>query len=198
MAVLLGLPLLAAFSAGWLQSPRDHLLPLILGGIVLFFVFLAAMLTIGVVQVLIKDFVVPQMALEGVTVREGWNRLWAMVKAEKGGYAGYLGMKLVLAIAAGILLGIVALVALVIVLIPVGGVGVLAVLGGKAAGMSWTPITIAIAIVVGLVVAIALVLLMSLISVPSIAFFPAYSMLFFAERYPPLQTALANSPSPQP
>ena len=36
MATLLGVPLLLAFAAGWLQSPRDHLLPLILGGIVLF------------------------------------------------------------------------------------------------------------------------------------------------------------------
>jgi hypothetical protein len=197
MALLFGLPLLAAFAMGWLQNPSQHLLPLILGGVVLVFAFLAVMLTLAVTQVFIKDFVVPQMALERVSVGEGWNRLWTMVKEEKGGYAAYIGMKIVLAIAAGIGLGIVFLIALLLVLIPVGGFGVVAVLGARAAGMAWNPVTIAVAIVVGLIVLIGLMLLASLISVPSIAFFPAYAIHFFAERYAPLKTALVNSPSRQ-
>lgn len=198
MAVLIGLPALLAFGMGWVQSPREHLLPLILGGAVLALVFFALIVTLAVVKVLIKDFVIPQMALDGVTVGEGWNRVWTMVKEEKGGYAAYLGMKLVLAIAAAVVLGIVALIALVLVLIPVGGIGAVAVFGGMAAGVGWNPLTIALAIVCGILVLLALLLMFALISVPAIAFFPAYSIYFFAERYAALKMALIGPPSPQP
>ena len=44
----------------------------------------------------------PQMALEEISAFEGWSRLLKMVRGEKGGYAGYAGMKLLLAIGAGI------------------------------------------------------------------------------------------------
>jgi hypothetical protein len=196
MALLFGLPLLAAFVSGWLQNPRQHLLPLILAGVLLVFAFVTTMIALGVFQVFLKDFVVPQMALEGVTVADGWNRLCTMVKHEKGGYAGYIGMKVVLAIGAGIAFAIVFLITLVIVLIPVGGFGAVAVLGARAIGVAWNPITIALAIVVGLIVVAGLILLASLICVPSIAFFPAYAIHFFAERYAPLKTALENSGSP--
>ena len=54
-----------------------------------------------------KDFVVPQMALEDVSAIEGWRRLWPRIKGEMGGYAAYIGMKIVMAIGAAIILGIV-------------------------------------------------------------------------------------------
>jgi hypothetical protein len=37
------------------------------------------------------------MALENIAVMEGWRRLWLWIKHEKGGYAAYVGMKIVLA-----------------------------------------------------------------------------------------------------
>ena len=92
LAILVGLPALIALAAGWLQHPREHLLPLILGGIVLFFVFAALIISVMVVAVMTKDFVIPQMALEEISAVEGWRRLWPMLKAEKGGYLGYFGM----------------------------------------------------------------------------------------------------------
>ena len=48
---------------------------------------------------------------------------------------------------------------LFLLLIPVGGVGIITVLGGRAAGLSWNPLTIAIAIVAGAIVLLAIVLL---------------------------------------
>jgi hypothetical protein len=75
---------------GWLQDPHQHMVPLILGGIVLFFAFLAFLLIFLIVHVLTKDFVIPQMALEDIGAMEGWSRLWPMLKSEKGGYAGSL------------------------------------------------------------------------------------------------------------
>jgi hypothetical protein len=203
---IIGIPVLLAAAFGWLDSPRDHLLPLILGGIAVGLVFVAVMATVITIQVLAKDFVVPQMALENATVGEGWSRLWAMMKEEKGGYAGYLGMKLVLAIAAAVGLGILTIIVILILLIPVGGVGIVAVLVGRAAGLSWNPVTFAIVIVLGALVLLCLMFLAGLISVPATVFFPAYSMHFFAERYPALHAVLhppprdydVKSPSPQP
>jgi len=113
-----------------------------------------------------------------------------MMKEEKGGYAGYIGMKIVLASATAVILFVAFFVVLLVLLIPVGGVGAITVLAGRAAGLTWNPLTIAIAIVVGGIVLMALILIAALISVPAIVFFPAYSIHFFAERYPPLRAAM--------
>jgi hypothetical protein len=172
-------------------------LPLVLGGILFFLIFLASLFVIGVVQVLVKDFVVPQMAFDNVSVGEGWHRLLSMMKAETGGYAGYIGMKIVLSFAAAVIFFVATLVVLLVLLIPVGGVGAITVLAGRAAGLTWNPLTLAIAIVVGGIILIALILIAALISVPAIVFFPAYSIHFFAERYPALRAAL-NSQVPIP
>jgi len=195
MILLIGISIAFVYGMGWFSSPRDHLLPLVLGGILVGLVFLAIIFTVGVVQVLVKDFVVPQMAFDNIGVGEGWRRLWSMVKAEKGGYAGYIGMKIVLSFAAAVMLFIVAAIVILVLLIPVGGVSAVTILAGRAAGLTWNPLTIAIAIVVGGIVLIAFVLIAALISVPAIVFFPAYSIHFFAERYPPLHAVLYPSPT---
>jgi hypothetical protein len=100
MVVLVGFPLLAAFLMGWITSAREHLAPLILTGVAVFFAFVAWMLLAVVVHVFTKDFVVPQMALENISALEGWRRLWRMLQSDKRGYAGYTLMKLLLAMSA--------------------------------------------------------------------------------------------------
>ncbi len=205
--VVLGLPAAFAFGMGWFNSPREHVLPLVLGGIVVFFLTFAFFLLVGVVHVLTKDFVVPQMALEDIGAVEGWRRLWPMIRAEQGGYAGYIGMKIVLAIGAGIVIGIVSLILGLIVAIPAAAIGIIAVLTGKTAGMTWNVFTITLAVVVGCILLAIFLYLVSLIAVPAIVFFPAYAMYFFAARYqplslilypPPPQTPPLMSPIPQP
>lgn len=189
-AILIGVPAAVAMLLGWLQDPHQHMVPLILGGIVLFFAFLAFLLIFLIVHVLTKDFVIPQMALEHIGAVEGWSRVWPMLKSEKGSYAGYIGMKVVMAIVAGVLVGIVAFVVILLMLIPVGGFGAIAILVGKTAGLTWNLYTITIAAAVGCVLVLALLYVLSLISVPAIVFFPAYSIYFFAARYPRLQALL--------
>ncbi len=71
--------------------------------------------------VLTKDFVVPQMALEEIGAIEGWRRLWPMLQAEKGGFAGYIGMKIMMAIGAGIVVGIATLILGLFIAIPTVG-----------------------------------------------------------------------------
>jgi hypothetical protein len=196
MVILIGIPMGFVLVLGWLKQPREHIVVLILGGICLFFVFVTFMLVTFAVTVLTKDFVVPQMALENINAFEGWRRLLAMMKAEKGSYAGYIGMKIVLAIGAAILFGIVAVIVALVLLIPVGGLGAIAVLGGKAAGLTWNLYTITIVVVAGCTILAILLYVISLISVPAMVFFPAYSIYFFAARYPALGALIYPAPIP--
>lgn len=195
MVILIGIPAGMAFALGWLKQPKEHIVPLVLGGLVLFFVFFAFILCFAIVHVMTKDFVVPQMALEEIGAIEGWRRLLPRLSAEKGGFAGYLGMKIVMALGAAVIIGIVTAIIVLIMLIPAGGFGAIAVLGGKAAGLTWNLYTISIAVVVGCILLAVILYIVSFVSVPAIVFFPAYSMYFFAARYAPLD-ALIHPASP--
>src|SRR5207237_2935324 len=184
--ILVGIPAAFALAIGWLKQPSQHMVPLILGGIVLFFALLVFFVLWLTVYVLTKDFVIPQMALENLSALEAWRRLLPMLKTEKGGYAGYVGMKVVMALGAAVVIGIVASIVILIILIPFAGLGALAVFGGKAAGLKWTLYTITLAIVIGSVLLAIIIYAVSLVSVPAVVFFPAYSIYFFAARYPKL------------
>lgn len=190
LTVLIGIPAAFAFAVGWLHNARQHLLPLILGGMIVFFAVMGFIVLSLVVHVLTKDFVVPQMALEQIGAIESWRRLLRMLNADKSSYAGYLGLKIVMAIGASVVVGIVTFIVLLVFLIPVGGFGVIAVMVGKTAGLTWDLYTITLAIVIGCIVLAVVLYVVSLISVPAIVFFPAYSIYFFASRYPPLEAYL--------
>jgi hypothetical protein len=192
--VLLGIPAGLAFILGWFNQPKQHVFGLVLGGIVLFFAFATLVVVMAVILVLTKDFVIPQMALEEIGAIEGWQRLWTMMKAEKGGYAGYIGMKIVLAIGAAIVLGIVGFILALIILIPTAGVVFAAVVAAKSAGVGWTVYTITLAVVAGSALLAVFLFMTSMISVPAIVFFPAYSIYFFAPRYPRLGAIIYPAP----
>jgi hypothetical protein len=198
MVILLGIPLGFAYAMGWFTAPREHLAPLILGGIVLFFVFFVLFVAIAVVHVLTKDFVVPQMALEGIGAVEGWRRLLPVLKSEQGGYAIYVLMKIVLAIGAGIVTTIASLILIVVVAIPAAAFGIIAAITGKSAGLTWNAFTITVAVVVGLILLAIFMYVMALISVPFSVFFPAYSIYFFAPRYRALSLTLYPPPPQAP
>jgi hypothetical protein len=196
-AISIGVPLALAWGQGWFDAPRDHLPALILGGftfLILLFLEIAALVLIRVVM---KDFVVPQMALEGIGPVEGWRRILARMKSEKTGYAGYIGMKFVLALAAAFLFTIVMLLAILLLMIPIAGVAIAAIFAGQAAGLTWSFFTIAIAVVYACVALAICIAAAALAGVPVIVFFPAYAMYFFAPRYPPLADLLwPNAPAP--
>ena len=194
--ILIGIPVGLAFAAGWLQQPREHLAPLVLGGIAMFFVLAAFVLAALVVHTFAKDFLVPLMALENLDFADGWSRLLKMLREEKGAYAGYAGMKLVLAIAAGIVLGIILAIVVVILAVPVVLVAVAAGMAGSAGGFHWTPELIALVVILALIAVTILLFLTAIINVPAIVFFPAYSIHFFSARYEPLRAWLYPPPPP--
>jgi hypothetical protein len=192
--VLVGIPAGFAFLVGWLKEPSQHILPLVLFGTLLFFAVLLFALAAAVIHVITKDFVVPQMALENIGVIEGWRRLWPMLQTEQGGYAGYIGMKIVMAIGAAMVVGVATLILGVIIVIPTVGFTILAVLTGKTAGLTWNAYTITLAVVVGCVLFAGFMYLVALISVPVVVFFPAYSIYFFAARYRALSAVVYPAP----
>jgi hypothetical protein len=196
LVVLVGIPLAFAFAMGWFHAPREHVLGFVLGGIVLLPFVLLFFFVAAVVHVLTKDFVVPQMALEEIGAMDGWRRLWPMIQSEKGGYALYVIMKIVLAIGAAIIIGIVSVILILVVAIPTAGLGIAAVLAAKTAGLTWNVFTITLGVVVACILLAAFFYLMALISVPAIVFFPAYAIHFFAARYRPLSLLLYPLPPP--
>lgn len=194
LIVVAGLAAGFAFAMGWFKNPSEHVLPLVLGGIFVFFLLMIFFIAVAVVLVLTKDFVVPQMALENISVTKGWRRLWAMMKADKSAYAAYIGMKIVLSIGASIVVGIATFIIALFIAVPAIALGVLAAITGKSAGLTWDAYTITLAVVLGCIVFAVFMYLIALISVPVIVFFPAYSIYFFAPRYRPLSLALYPLP----
>jgi hypothetical protein len=190
LGVLVGIPAAFAIASQWYKDPKEHIVPLILGGVGIALVLFTIFVVTAVVFVLTKDFVVPQMALEGISASAGWRRLWPMIEAEMGAYASYIVMKIVLAVVAGALIAIAALIVGLLYVVPTAALSLLAILSGKAAGMTWNAHTMALAVAVGCILLGIFLYLVSLISVPAIVFFPAYSIHFFADRYPPLKAAL--------
>jgi hypothetical protein len=197
--VLFGIPAIVAFGMGWFNPPSAHVLPLVLGGIFIFFLLIAYIIFIALVHVLTKDFVVPQMALEGIGAVEGWRRLWPTIQAEQKDYIVYVLVKIALAIAVGILIGIITIIVALVFAVPVVGVVIASVIAAKAASFTWNALTITAAVVAGCILFAIFFYLVSLISVPALVFFPALSIYFFAARYRPLAVALypqQNATSP--
>jgi hypothetical protein len=184
---LIGTALFFGFGFGWFRNPRDHLLPLILGGLLLAAVFAVFVILALVISVLAKDFVVPQMALEDTGVVEGWSRLLRMMQEDKAAYAGYIGMKIVLSIGGSIALFVVILAVVLVLLIPFGGVGLAGFLIARVLGLTWNLFTLTVTILFGAVAVSAMIYAIALASVPLAVFFPAYSIYFFADRYEPLR-----------
>jgi len=191
---LVGIPAGLAYSSGWFSAPRAHMQGWILGGIAVFCVAMLFVLAVAVIHVFTKDFVVPQMALEGIGPIEGWSRLWPMLQADKGDYALYVIVKIALAIVAAIIVGIATAIIGVIVALPAIGMVLAAVIAGKTAGLTWNVFTITGAVVAGCVLLGLFLFLVAMISVPVMVFFPAYSIYFFAPRYRALGLALYPAP----
>jgi hypothetical protein len=192
MVFLIGGPLAVAALLGWFKDVQQHIGRTVLGAILLIGLVLVFVLLAAAVQLLAKDFLVPIMALEGVDFADGWSRLLALIRPEPGKYAVYLLLKIVLAIAAAILFGIITLIPILVLIVP----AVLAVFAGYKAGLAWNVTTVSLAIIFGTMLFALLLYLVALVSVPATVFFPAFSIYFFASRYPQLDALLHPAPPP--
>lgn len=188
LGALLGPFIFAAIKAGtgaaWI--PLLAMVP-----IVLLIALLAALFS-----VFVKDFAVPVMALEQVGVIAALRRVFALIRAEKGGFAAYIGMKIVLAIVTGILL---AIVNFILLIVPVIVIVVIAIAIGVGKPDIFTqPATIATIAVFGMLAVAVLLFVMGTVATPITIFFQAYTLIFFAGRYRPLWDLLYPAPPPPP
>lgn len=197
LLVFIGGPALIAWQHGVFREPREHLFLLIVGGLALLGVFLVLVVAGAVIGALAKDFAVPVMALENVGILDAWRRLLPLLSMAKLSYAGYVGMKIVLAIGVGILFGILTLIAILILLIPLGIGGVAIYLMARGMGLEWDLLTITVTVLLGAVAFHLLLAVVCFISVPPLVFFQSYALHFFGSRYPRLgEVMFPPTPSP--
>ncbi len=199
LAVVIGGPLAIAFAAGVFQgsaSPWGLIAVLVL---VVLFLVIPVMIGVAVVALFTRDFVIPIMALEEQGILAGWKNFLPRLRADALGYLLYVLFKIVLAIGAAVLFGILTLLVIVFPLVLFGATGLILFLAGQAAGLGWNVFTVALAIMTGVIVLVVLLAIAAFISTPAVVFFQAYRIHFFAPRYARLQEALAAGPfNPEP
>lgn len=193
LGVLIGVPLAIAATLGWFRNAGNHVARSVLGIIFLIGLFLIFAVVAAAVQLLAKDFLVPIMALEEVDFADGWSRLGALIRPEPGKFAVYLLLKIVLALAAAIIFSIIAIIPALFIVVP----AVVAAFAAHAAGVGWNVATVSIAVIAGTLLLFVLIYTIALICVPATIFFPAFSIYFFASRYPKLDAVL-YPPCPAP
>jgi len=196
VAVVAGVPVLLAYRAGWFEHPDQNLGVLIGGGILLLLVMILLVAVLAIIDMLGRDFLVPVMAFEEVGAMEGWRRVLAMMAVEKLAYAGYVLMKIVLAMGAAIIFAILNLIVVLILLIPLGLLGVIGFLIGRSAGVSWDNTSVVLLLAAFALLALAgLLYVVGFVYAPGLVFFQSYTLEFFAPRYGPLGSKMF-SPSP--
>jgi hypothetical protein len=196
VAVAVGGPIFLAWRAGVFREPKEHLILLILGGVALFFLLMAVIVAGLVIGLLAKDFAVPVMALENVGIRDAWRRLLPLLASQKLSYAGYVLMKIVLAVGSAIIFGIINLIAILILAIPLVIGGIAGYVIAKGAGVPWNLATMSIVVILVLGAFLLLLTVAAFISVPAVVFFQSYPMYFFGSRYPALGSLLFPPPTP--
>jgi hypothetical protein len=196
--VVIGGPIFAAWRAGLFAHPRENLAALIAGGVLLFFVLLGILVAASVVALFVKDFAVPLMALENLGVREAWRRLVPMLAAEKLAYAGYVLMKIVLAVGSAIIFGIINLLIVLALLIPLGIGAAVLYFAAQGAGFTWNAVTITLVVLAATVVLTVLFFVMAFVSTPAMVFFQSYTLHFFGSRYATLGEVVFPPPPPLP
>jgi hypothetical protein len=181
-----------------LQSHGDHshIVSFILTTFAFVVFIVLFVITLAVVTILLRDFAVPSMALEGTPLRETVRRVIALTRAETGQVALYVLLRVCLGIAgtfvAYLCLGLLAL----IVGAPLGGLGFglwkefhLAGAGAHA-GMIAGWVLLALVLIVAL--AAGVISLFGYL----FTFLQAYAIFFLGGRYPLMGQLLVEPPAP--
>jgi hypothetical protein len=199
--VLIGLPLLRAYKNGVFSG--DNSLSAMLGVIAsVALSAIAAAIVFAVISTLMKDFVMPVLALDDLPLGDAFSAVWRVVASEPGAWAGYMLMKLLCSVGAAIALAVAGVVAMIpaifIIGIPVGLVILVGVLVAKSLSVA---VGVIICIAGGLLAAAGFACLFMILGAPIVVFFASYAFYFFGGRYPKLAALLwpqASPPSPQP
>jgi hypothetical protein len=195
VGVVAGIPIFLAYRARWFEHPDQNLGVLIGGGILLALVVIALVAVLAIIEMLGRDFLVPVMAFEDVGAMDGWERLLAMMGAEKSAYVVYVLMKIVLAMGGAIIFTILNLIVILVLLIPLALLGLAGYLIGSGLGITWNISTELLMAGVGLLVIAGILYVVGFVYAPGLVFFQSYTVEFFAPRYGPLGSKMLP-PSP--
>jgi hypothetical protein len=131
------------------------------------------------------------MAFEEVGALEGWQRLLGIMGAEKGAYALYVLMKIVLSFGSAIIFTVVNLIVILILLIPLAVLGVAGFFLGRTAGVTWDDSTILLVAGLAMLALAGVLYVIGFVYSPGLVFFQSYTLEFFAARYEPLARRLS-------
>ena len=200
MVLIVGLPLWHAYQRGAFSGDNslmnlfETLASVALGAF-------AAAIILAIISTLTKDFIMPIMALDDLALGDAWSALWRVIASEPGAWFGYMCLKAVCALGAGIALAIGGLIAMIpaffIIGIPVGLLVFVGITVTKLAGVGGI-----FFFALAALVAIAGIFCMYLLLIaPVTVFFASYAFYFFGGRYPKLGALLwpqPVNPSPVP
>jgi hypothetical protein len=194
--LIVGLPLWHAYKNGLFSG--DNSLPM-------FFAIIASLalgalvvsIAFAIISTLAKDFVMPVLALDDLSVGDAWTAVWRVAASEPGAWAAYMGMKLLCAIGSSIALSIAFIIAmlpaLVLIGIPVGILLALGIVAFKAIGAFVGIIVFCVAV---LLAGAGFFCLLLILTAPISVFFTLYALYFFGGRYPKLAALLWQQPVP--
>lgn len=180
--VLIGLPLIWLWQAGIFSHAGEHVALLILSSSFLVMVFLALALVAWTIATIVRDFLIPIMALDDVSVGQAWQIYKPTLLRDKISVAGYLGMKIVLAIALGMIVFFISLFFLFILLIP-SVIFFVVVFGLMATGKAGMVIGILLAVVGSIILLGIWFFIAGMLSVPMATFFQSYALYYVGSRY---------------
>ncbi|HSY34145.1 MAG TPA: hypothetical protein VK814_00205 [Acidobacteriaceae bacterium] len=139
---------------------------------------------IGIGYALLYDFGLPSMALESTSISDTVSRVWSLIRSEPGPVALYVLMRFLLAIGGSLAADSILVVGALIAFMPFGGVGLIAWLSLRHAGLAGHVAMIAIWIVLGLILLALVVLAAIILSGFVYTFLQAYALYFLGGRYP--------------
>ncbi|MBI2678335.1 MAG: hypothetical protein HYX28_06105 [Candidatus Koribacter versatilis] len=199
---LIAIPLWAAWKKGILTDLPRHLPEFFAGAAVTLLAIAGLALISFFIGTFIHDFVVPTMRYQRAGFLSAWQTAWDHVGATPGSLALYYLFKVVLLIAASIVVGIVSIFVFLIVLLPLLLIGVIAVLLGALIAAGLGPVGVAILITLGVLFGLAfgfgLAYLNTVVTLPVTVFMQYYGLYYFGSRYHPLGAQLVPELPPAP
>lgn len=196
VGTVVGLPIWAAYRAGWFDKSDRHLPELIAGGVLLALVFLALLISLAAIDLLARDFLIPVMAFENLNAMDGWRRLLRLLTADKAAYVVYVLMKVVLAVGSAVFFAIADFFVILFLLVPILIIGFFGVMIGALA--KWNISVICLLAAAALLLLAAILFVVGFVYAPGLVFFQSYAVEFFGVRYEPLRARLSAVPSSTP
>ena len=166
------------------DGPPEHLAGFFVT--IAFFVLalFVAILIISCGYVLLADFGLPSLALEGTPIRETVRRVWNLLRADTGQVLLYLLMRFILGLVAAFILEFGLALLCLIALIPLGGLAAVLWFSLHHGGLAGHILMIAGWVVLGVIFLIAFFIAAIISFGYFFTFLEAYALLFLGGRYP--------------